>query len=221
MQRRQGWQRVVPTIAGVLAGILTSVALRALPGPEPATTVRGVMSREEEVVTTRIVTTRVDGGVVADPVGAGPSEPLLSPAAMAQRRRATEAELAAQGEQGRAWHREAIARHRSASVDTTWAPIAESRLAGEFSDAVQRQTHGQIESVNCRTDTCEMQLVWPSYSDATENALRVMHSVCPLNCNRSMSLTDPEAPGQPYRASFLIDCGGIAQRGIVQVVEGI
>lgn len=101
------------------------------------------------------------------------------------------------------WQRKLEA-HDAEPIDGSWAQEWSAALHGDFSQ-IAEGTSLTVESIDCRSSTCAVELAWPSYADALSQWRNVLVHPYAANCARDILLAEPsEADGmESYRTRVL------------------
>lgn len=198
-------------VAGVVAGVVTSVALRSKPAPPQAPTDTGPAPPPMPAQ-------------VFVPAGGGPAMNLgkLSARVHALEERSTgdasapdqsEEDLHQQAEQQ--WQATLDA-HKREGVDAPWAEKAAPALTRSLNANLPKSA--QLVELECRTTTCSATIEWTSYKSA-KDAARALVSA-PLyeeNCGETMHFTDAAGDG-PYRTTMLLDCESVRTGAVSETI---
>jgi hypothetical protein len=110
-----------------------------------------------------------------------------------------------------AWNK-VLAEHDSLPVNPTWAPQATQDFEADFEAmAADPQQHGAfvLNKVDCRSNSCKLQVEWPSYSEAIDTFGSLMSSELKNNCAVHSVLPEPRKAdwGKPYQGYYVFkDC---------------
>jgi hypothetical protein len=169
-------------LAGIAAGVSTSVWLASTPGPRPEP--RSVDGPVEVATWQAIAPHRIYQ-----------TESPQQPPDLDVRARLVQE------------HRDAIEAHRRQPVDPRWAAETGRMLDEDLARLGAGEGRFQVLGVDCRTSGCTAELEWPSYPAAVERHVRVLHEPYRVNCARRVTLPEPAgAPSAPYRATIVFDC---------------
>jgi hypothetical protein len=101
-----------------------------------------------------------------------------------------------------ATHRKYIARIQAQNRDEEWAAKTELVMRKEM-PALLEKTATFID-VDCRTNACLISLEWRSFIVAQGNWERLLLGVLSVECDREITLPNPEDPMRPYREMLVM-----------------
>lgn len=197
----------LPTVAGVAAGFLASFLFRPPASRSEVVheTVRIVSSSPAQDVRPSL-SSRVlaaDAGGLDPVVGGAPSEFPLSPEAIVRQRQDAQDE-----------HVEHVASHRASPVDRVWSRAAEQYMNEDLVDIGARSGGAVVQSVDCRSVSCEVVLSWADYDTAHVHLGDLVHQPFRLNCVRRITLPDDQLGHPDPTASLLIECAEAPNHGL-------
>lgn len=208
---------VLPSVAGIVAGIVTASFLSASGGDSG--------SAPHEPSAPRVamrpafyVDDGVDAGAPQPSVGRAeePREPfeetrVEADEPMTPERR--EAERREQRARGQEMHREALTDHAREPIDRAWSREATWRLQDDL-DVLATSTGVGVSNIDCRSASCAIALQFRDYAHAREAVGSFVPGRYRVNCQRQISLLDESMNDEPYEAVLLLNCAGQADRGI-------
>ena len=203
-------RNAVPVVAGVAAGVLTSLAASSrTPPTRPAvvmTTPRleaapsaprppsGATPSTDLTPELDRLRARVGQLEARERLGADPAPSLPAAERIQQSRRFHEEE-----------ERTALDRHARESADPRWSPRAARSLEGDL-ERLQELTRGRAVRVDCRTTTCVATMEWATHAEAVATYAHLLHADYGVNCTRSILLHQPEDAARPYQARLVFRC---------------
>jgi hypothetical protein len=102
-----------------------------------------------------------------------------------------------------------LASHAAEPVDRSWSSQGETNIAAELNrSSIKTILRGaSIGAVECRTDTCTVDIEWRDYMTAMVSGKDLVHATFySENCGAGILLTPPDNPQNPYRAKLLMNC---------------
>jgi hypothetical protein len=183
--------KLVPALAGVVAGLGGALLVGAWSGPRAATvTVRELEATPVAPEVVRVIHERAPGDAIVAPPEREPVE-AEAPAVTAAER-----------------HAALAAAHARETLDPVWAGAT-----GAGIDEGLRAAAGDgaftVVGVDCRERTCVAELEWPDFATAAARWPEALHAPVRASCATGV-LLDPPADGAaagPYRASVIYECG--------------
>lgn len=202
-------------LAGAAAGIATLLCLRLVGGDArgkenvrlpvephiPAGTPVGVAPAERALVE------RAPASLALDELRARLDrlEAQPAPLATATASAAQPLDLSGQEQEARrskdGWTR----RFQQEGVDPNWAPAAAAMMREDL-QTLSAQLGAEVESVQCRTTVCEIDLQWPSVGALGNAPSALAQGRYRLNCTRTVFNLPAEDPNAPYKATLFLDC---------------
>ena len=203
---------LLPTLAGLLAGVAGALLVRE-PTPEEseAPRVEFVFGEGERATLQPSFDPRPAN------LDAGPDNPAAESPGRAQETTTLSLEEHLARREEERVNREATARaelqeHYQATPDPAWARQAQYDLWSALEqEAVEHG--GQVDTVDCRRETCVVATRWSSFEEAYADAPKMLHVPFSPNCPRRLQLFEPDDPAAPYLAEMFIDCTGEETRG--------
>jgi hypothetical protein len=105
-------------------------------------------------------------------------------------------------------HRRGLAAHEAEPRDPAWAGEAEATITSSLDSLLSTSNRTwKVDSVDCRTSTCRIDVAWPNYSSASSDFGELLSATYGLPCASEVTLPPPQEPTQEYRGSFLLSCG--------------
>jgi hypothetical protein len=103
-------------------------------------------------------------------------------------------------------HAEKVAAHHQEPRDARWARGMEQAITVTFDEA-KEVTGGAVESIDCRSVTCAVELRWPSQATARAHLLQTVQIVGPgMECQRQLTLPESDSGEEEVSATLLLDC---------------
>ncbi len=112
-------------------------------------------------------------------------------------------EVAIQNVRDHASEREGI--HGSEAVDAAWADQTEVAVAKGL-EPVAEEAGFDVLRIDCRTESCRIDLSWASYDHARLEADRLVDAVRAVSCGIDVPLLPPSDPAAAYESAFYLDC---------------
>jgi hypothetical protein len=104
------------------------------------------------------------------------------------------------------YHQGLIQKNADAARNDQWATKMETALNGMLQRVPPGTAKMKIEGVDCRTDTCAVNVSWPSRQVA-ENELRVaLNVVAGSRCGREVALPPPSTGDGEVRTAIMLQC---------------
>ncbi len=200
---------IVPALAGVVAGIASSIIFSATAGKPPAVVApahAGSAAQSPTVYAPVFVSPPASAEHVeelrtrvreleahARATGNGPAPPQ-DPVAFEEQKLATIQR-----------HEALVKAHREQPVDPAWGP-ATSTLVRQDLETLAGSSSFKVVEAECKTTSCAGTLEWPNFGAAASEWRKVLHAGFQANCSREVTLPDPADETAPYRATIVLDC---------------
>ncbi len=111
--------------------------------------------------------------------------------------------------------RERLATHAAQEVDSRWADRTVELLGEDLSALASKDM--SVVAIDCRTTSCVVTMGWPSYDVALAEWELALHHLYRVNCDRSISLSEPEDPSLGFQAKMLFSCEGWRSGGSIPI----
>jgi len=102
-------------------------------------------------------------------------------------------------------HNQRLAVHDRESRDFNWASQMENRIQDAFR-SLPAGTKARIERADCRSQTCAVEISWPSRDDAQQELQIPSIAVAQIPCNDGLVLPPSTAGEGRFQATMLLDC---------------
>lgn len=192
----RAWRTLLPTFAGVLAGVATSLLISAYARSPDA-------GSEQRAKEGNGLVPLLPGAPGGDRPPAGAIERPAAVKATTDKPLPPEVER----EEILSRHAEAIAEHRRQPVDEGWAASTSASLQSDLARIGAAKGRFRVVQVDCRETTCIAEMEWPSFDAAREGFGAALHHAYEANCARRVYLPEPSDSSQRYRATMYFDCG--------------
>ncbi|WP_437596168.1 hypothetical protein [Sorangium sp. So ce590] len=205
MSKHQGrlssWTRILPIVAGGLAGVISSVGASSLVQPERVAGAAAPSPPAESSSQDRAPAAR--DGRAASPESSADGqavvvEPAVEPGAIDMD---PEEERAILRQREHDW----LAMHAADATDPAWNGQASARLNASLS-ALAAQGSFQVADVDCRSKSCLATVRWSSYDQAVTSYQELVHARYDMPCTRTILLPEPEDRAAAYQANLTFDC---------------
>lgn len=100
---------------------------------------------------------------------------------------------------------ELVREHELQPRDLPWAQPTEALLTRDLATMAAAAGFAS-SSVECRTNSCLVKAVWPTYAEATKASKLMLHAKYGANCTRTVMMEPPDDDSKPYEGRVLFDC---------------
>jgi hypothetical protein len=95
--------------------------------------------------------------------------------------------------------------HAAEPVDATWASKAKREFHEDL-DGLGRAVGASVQSVDCRTSSCKVELAWSSHEQASRHYYALLSSPVRQNCAFFALLPEPSKDAKGYVQSVFFKC---------------